>query len=267
MARVEVLRRALDADWLTDFEQLCRRWFASVDQRCSDPRELEAFPALKMLWKQSGLPLNLFLDQTKPPPGVERFYEALTQSTVWDDLAEGQPLFLIKDYCSVRRQKPDEVQRSLGWHQDSAVVAWTSRSAVTAPGYVAWVPITPVDADTPTLQIMPDWSAKQLEQKENRETGYLESTIVPTGKITTVRDLARGDILLFDLNCPHRTHVEPGMTKDRLSVDLRLVHRRPGVYQGELIPLTKFSKLPNIRRNEACPCGSGKRYKHCHGIW
>ena len=61
----------------------------------------------------------------------------------------------------------------------------------------------------------------------------------------TVSDLARGDVLLFDLNCPHRTHVKPSMTKDRLSVDLRLVRQRPGTYRGELIPLTNFSKLPN----------------------
>ena len=57
----------------------------------------------------------------------------------------------------------------------------------------------------------------------------------------TVSDLARGDVLLFDLNCPHRTHVKPSMTKDRLSVDLRLVRQRPGTYRGELIPLTNFS--------------------------
>jgi len=25
------------------------------------------------------------------------------------------------------------------------------------------------------------------------------------------------------------------------------------------------SKLPRVGRNDACPCGSGKRYKHCHG--
>ncbi len=22
-----------------------------------------------------------------------------------------------------------------------------------------------------------------------------------------------------------------------------------------------------VARNEACPCGSGKKYKHCHGIY
>jgi preprotein translocase subunit SecA len=23
--------------------------------------------------------------------------------------------------------------------------------------------------------------------------------------------------------------------------------------------------VPKVGRNEACPCGSGKKYKHCHG--
>jgi hypothetical protein len=250
MARVEILRGALDGHWLEDFEQLCRRWFSSVEQRLADPRELAAFPALEMLGKQSGLPLNLFLDQTKPPPGIEQFYDMIARCSVWDDIAGGEPLFLIKDYCSVRRQKPDEIHRSFGWHQDSVVVSWTSKTTLVFPGYVAWVPITPIDADTPTLQIIRDWSAKQLEHNAGGKTGYLESTTVPTGEIMTVSDLARGDVLLFDLNCPHRTHVKPSMTKDRLSVDLRLVRQRPGTYRGELIPLTNFSKLPNRSGSE-----------------
>jgi len=23
--------------------------------------------------------------------------------------------------------------------------------------------------------------------------------------------------------------------------------------------------MPKVGRNELCPCGSGKKYKHCHG--
>ena len=25
------------------------------------------------------------------------------------------------------------------------------------------------------------------------------------------------------------------------------------------------SNLPKVGRNEPCPCGSGKKFKHCHG--
>jgi preprotein translocase subunit SecA len=24
-------------------------------------------------------------------------------------------------------------------------------------------------------------------------------------------------------------------------------------------------QVPKVGRNESCPCGSGKKYKHCHG--
>ncbi len=30
-------------------------------------------------------------------------------------------------------------------------------------------------------------------------------------------------------------------------------------------PLDKTSEVPRVGRNEPCPCGSGKKYKHCHG--
>jgi preprotein translocase subunit SecA len=26
-----------------------------------------------------------------------------------------------------------------------------------------------------------------------------------------------------------------------------------------------FADNPNLRRNDPCPCGSGQKYKHCHG--
>jgi uncharacterized protein YecA (UPF0149 family) len=25
------------------------------------------------------------------------------------------------------------------------------------------------------------------------------------------------------------------------------------------------ANIPDVRRNQSCPCGSGKKYKHCHG--
>ena len=32
--------------------------------------------------------------------------------------------------------------------------------------------------------------------------------------------------------------------------------------QDKLVPVTV---APKIGRNDPCPCGSGKKYKHCHG--
>jgi preprotein translocase subunit SecA len=28
---------------------------------------------------------------------------------------------------------------------------------------------------------------------------------------------------------------------------------------------TQVAAVPRVGRNEPCPCGSGKKYKHCHG--
>jgi SEC-C motif-containing protein len=34
---------------------------------------------------------------------------------------------------------------------------------------------------------------------------------------------------------------------------------------GTVAPNTVVRVLPKIGRNDPCPCGSGKKYKHCHG--
>ena len=35
--------------------------------------------------------------------------------------------------------------------------------------------------------------------------------------------------------------------------------------EGEVVNLPQRNSEPKIGRNEPCPCGSGKKYKHCHG--
>jgi uncharacterized protein YecA (UPF0149 family) len=41
--------------------------------------------------------------------------------------------------------------------------------------------------------------------------------------------------------------------------DAALAGRRPGERQGTVVASSK------VGRNEPCPCGSGKKYKKCHG--
>ena len=41
--------------------------------------------------------------------------------------------------------------------------------------------------------------------------------------------------------------------------DAAMSGRRPGEKQGTVVSTTK------VGRNEPCPCGSGKKYKKCHG--
>ena len=35
--------------------------------------------------------------------------------------------------------------------------------------------------------------------------------------------------------------------------------------QGERQPVMPVKAAPRIGRNDPCPCGSGKKYKNCHG--
>jgi SEC-C motif-containing protein len=45
--------------------------------------------------------------------------------------------------------------------------------------------------------------------------------------------------------------------------------RRDGAWlfaDGEVIPETVVREGPKIGRNDPCPCGSGKKYKKCHGM-
>jgi SEC-C motif-containing protein len=35
--------------------------------------------------------------------------------------------------------------------------------------------------------------------------------------------------------------------------------------EGDIVPKTIVRSAPKVGRNAPCPCGSGKKYKYCHG--
>jgi SEC-C motif-containing protein len=35
--------------------------------------------------------------------------------------------------------------------------------------------------------------------------------------------------------------------------------------EGDIVPKTIVRATPKVGRNDPCPCGSGKKYKHCCG--
>ena len=39
-----------------------------------------------------------------------------------------------------------------------------------------------------------------------------------------------------------------------------------GSVSQETDPATKVAEVPKVGRNDPCPCGSGKKFKHCHGL-
>ena len=53
------------------------------------------------------------------------------------------------------------------------------------------------------------------------------------------------------------------------SAPLRGAAQRPGAPAGAPLTESAGTFVRNERkvgRNEPCPCGSGKKYKHCHGV-
>jgi preprotein translocase subunit SecA len=62
----------------------------------------------------------------------------------------------------------------------------------------------------------------------------------------------------------HATHLNPTTGEnmfEQAAVSLGITSDAPS---GERDPKDP-SSWGKVGRNEACPCGSGKKYKHCHG--
>ena len=70
------------------------------------------------------------------------------------------------------------------------------------------------------------------------------------------------------------SHVDPATGEDELA----LARINAAIAAGEFTPVALAGEAPvesrdadnpeswgRVGRNEPCPCGSGKKYKHCHG--
>ena len=61
---------------------------------------------------------------------------------------------------------------------------------------------------------------------------------------------------------PAATAAAPQLEGERQSVQLGTVQTRTGAEERDPADPTTWGR---VSRNEPCPCGSGKKYKHCHG--
>jgi SEC-C motif-containing protein len=62
------------------------------------------------------------------------------------------------------------------------------------------------------------------------------------------------------------TYVQGGL-KDRHHERAKFV-KKDGAWlyeEGDVVPETVTRAAPKVGRNDPCPCGSGKKYKKCHG--
>ncbi len=62
------------------------------------------------------------------------------------------------------------------------------------------------------------------------------------------------------------TYIQGGLREEHH--EKATFEKRDGAWlytEGEVIPATVVREGPKVGRNESCPCGSGKKYKKCHG--
>jgi len=66
----------------------------------------------------------------------------------------------------------------------------------------------------------------------------------------------------YDPSRMHETRADPALAGGQPAGDGNPVHSRAAARQIDPKNAATWGKVP---RNAACPCGSGKKYKHCHG--
>jgi preprotein translocase subunit SecA len=72
-----------------------------------------------------------------------------------------------------------------------------------------------------------------------------------------------------DFEALEATHVDPNTGENEILADDAVWQPAPSARNGRLAAAQLDPKNPatwgKIQRNAPCPCGSGKKYKHCHG--
>ena len=69
---------------------------------------------------------------------------------------------------------------------------------------------------------------------------------------------------LFDTIFKHLERVAPAAVAFTPVIDLSQI-KEGGPESAQVSPNDPASSVPKVGRNDPCPCGSGKKYKKCHG--
>jgi hypothetical protein len=107
-----------------------------------------------------------------------------------------------------------------------------------------WIALVPCGADAPGLELAPHGCNDLLAPAELDET-QVQMRFASDDLMRPA--LAAGDALLFAGDVLHRTHVLPAMTRDRISLELRIF---PADRIAARLAADRFSPLPgDARRN------------------
>ncbi|HEX9398017.1 MAG TPA: preprotein translocase subunit SecA [Burkholderiales bacterium] len=107
------------------------------------------------------------------------------------------------------------------------------------------------------------YAQKNPKQEYKREAFELFGAMIEAVKLEVIKTLTAVEI---------KTQAEVPKPDDTAHVEnLKLQHADPAGEPEQAAPAEKEKPQPTVRhgqkigRNDPCPCGSGKKYKHCHG--
>jgi preprotein translocase subunit SecA len=111
------------------------------------------------------------------------------------------------------------------------------------------------------------YAQKQPKQEYKREAFELFQELLYAIKREVIRLLSR-----VQIERPESVEETERRRRDELAKRMRFTHPDAGATNGESEvetvapkPETFVRQERKVGRNEACPCGSGKKFKHCHG--
>ncbi|PLC48764.1 preprotein translocase subunit SecA [Pollutimonas subterranea] len=110
------------------------------------------------------------------------------------------------------------------------------------------------------------YAQKDPKQEYKREAFELFSDMLDRIRNEVVRVL-----MTVKIQSPEQVEVEEpesrldNITYHHSDYDAALSGEDPGLDQTPAALAAAGAGIPKVGRNDACPCGSGKKYKHCHG--
>jgi len=107
------------------------------------------------------------------------------------------------------------------------------------------------------------YAQKNPKQEYKREAFELFSQLLDTVKLEVTRILMTVRIQTQEAATQAAEQIEAAA--GRLSNVTYTHPNEDGSVSQEADPATAVAEVPRVGRNDPCPCGSGKKYKSCHG--
>ena len=141
-----------------------------------------------------------------------------------------------KDPLVIYKLEAYELWKKMLWEMNSKAVATLMRGRLAVPDYET---AKAAEAQAKEAQEQQRQAAQLARQQQiRREYSTSGTTSNPYANYSTTREQY------------------PGEAAQRAAG--QNVSRRQG-------PVAPIKAMPKVGRNEPCPCGSGKKYKNCHG--